>query len=191
MDISRSGSSGSYTYAANPGFGLKPVHSVTQENTMRFINWLENGQPMGPQGAGTTENGTYAISDGISEVRAANANYFLPTEDEWYKAAYHQPQAADGDVDDYWFYPTQSNTEPIAEAPIGGANSANFNLAALGHTDAGAYSDTTSYYGGFDFGGNVAEWNDADLGGYSEGSVRELSTSVKRRVLRIRFSARG
>ena len=159
MEISRSGSDGSYAYTVNPGFGSHPINSIPSVNAMRFINWLENGQPTGSQDATTTEDGTYAISDGISEVRTANAKYFLPTENEWYKAAYHQPLAAGGDVDDYWFYPTQSNSVPTAEPPVGGANSANYGLVSV-LTSVGSYANTTSFYGGFDFGGNVAEWNE-------------------------------
>jgi len=32
------------------------------------------------------------------------------TDDEWYKAAYNQPAAQGGDSDDWWLYPTASNT---------------------------------------------------------------------------------
>ena len=61
----------------------------------------------------------------------------------------------------YWDYPTQSDTAPTAEAPPGGANSANFASAVGGPTtDVGAYTGTTSAYGGFDFGGNLFEMNE-------------------------------
>ncbi len=40
------------------------------------------------------------------------ANFFIPSEDEWYKAAYYQPADQGGDTDNYWLYPTASNTEP-------------------------------------------------------------------------------
>lgn len=169
MDISRSGSDGSYSYTVNSGFGPNPVNYASFLNSMRFVNWLENGQPTGPQGVATTEDGSYAISDGLSETRASGASFFLPSEDEWYKAAYHQPFAAGGDTDDYWLYATQSNTASTATTPTATPNSANF-LGVVGDTtDVGAYTGTTSYYGGFDFSGNLFEWNESVFSGSFRG----------------------
>ena len=112
--ITRSGSSGSYSYTVKPNMGNKPVNYVSFFDAMRFVNWLHNGQPTGAQDASTTEAGVYTISDGISETRAADAQYFITSENEWYKAAYHQPAADGGDVDHYWLYPTASNSNPTA-----------------------------------------------------------------------------
>ena len=54
----------------------------------RFTNWLHNGQPTGPQGPGTTEDGAYHdVGDQTLFGRNAGAKFFIPTEDEWYKAA--------------------------------------------------------------------------------------------------------
>lgn len=44
--ITRSGSSGSYTYAVL-GSGLRPVSYVSWYDAARFTNWLSNGQPGG------------------------------------------------------------------------------------------------------------------------------------------------
>ena len=38
------------------------------------------------------------------------ARWFIPSENEWYKAAYHQPAAQGGDGDNYWAYPTGTNS---------------------------------------------------------------------------------
>ena len=43
--------------------------------------------------------------------------------------------------DNYWLYPTQSDTEPTAEAPPGGANSANYIGGPGTVTDVGAYDN--------------------------------------------------
>ena len=45
--IDRSGSDGSFTYAAKTGFENKPVVYVSWYDTLRFSNWLHNGQPTG------------------------------------------------------------------------------------------------------------------------------------------------
>jgi len=172
--ITQSGSSGSFTYSVKANMGNKPVNYVSFFDAMRFVNWLHNGQPTGAQDASTTEDGVYAIGNGSSETRAANAQFFIPTQNEWYKAAYHQPSAQGGDSDDYWLYPTASNSIPtIATANATGdisnpgANVANYaagadwngqngNVTTVG--SAGSLSD--SFYGTSDQGGNVTEWNE-------------------------------
>ena len=158
MDITRSGSSGSFTYAADAGAENQPVVLVSWFDSARFANWMHNGQ-----GMGSTETGAYDMTI-PTPVRLAGATVFLPSENEWYKAAYHDPRGSaaagpPGD-DNYWLYPTQSDTPPTAEAPPGGANSANFDHAVFDVTDVGAYTGTTSFYGAFDMGGNVREWNE-------------------------------
>lgn len=160
MDITRSGSDGNYNYGANMGFGRNPVNYVSFFDGMRFVNWLENSQ-----GSGDTESGVYTISDGLSESRVPGATFFIPSEDEWYKAAYHDSRSEGtggppGD-DNYWLFPTQGNTSPTCVAPPGVANSANCGGAVGDTTGVGAYTNTTNFYGTFDQGGNVWEWSEA------------------------------
>ena len=170
--VTRSGSPGSYTYSVQVGMEQRPATYVSYFDVMRFINWLENGQPTGAQDASTTEAGVYVIDDGINESRAVDATFFVPSENEWYKAAYHDPRlaAAGGPPtnDHYWFYGTGSDTLPVAEMPPGGTNSANYALVNTSNgntTDVGAYINTTSYYGAHDMVGNVHEWVDASVYG--------------------------
>ena len=42
-------------------------------------------------------------------TRNAGATYFIPSENEWYKAAYYKGGSTNAG---YWTYPTQSNTAP-------------------------------------------------------------------------------
>jgi hypothetical protein len=49
--ISRSGSSGTFTYSVNPGSANKPITYVSWFDAARFCNWLQNGQQTGA-GAG-------------------------------------------------------------------------------------------------------------------------------------------
>jgi formylglycine-generating enzyme required for sulfatase activity len=145
-------------YSVISGDGNRPVNFVTWFDTVRFANWLNNGQ-----GGGDTESGAYLLQGGTpipsnadSIARQAGATVFLPSENEWYKAAYYNPASSS-----YYQYPTSSNTAPTASLPTGAINSANFNNAAGGLTDVGAYTGTTSPYGAFDMGGNVFQWNEA------------------------------
>ncbi len=102
-------------YSTKTNMGNKPVNYVSFFDSMRFTNWLENGQPTGGSG---TESGVYTIGNGVNETRAPGATFFIPSEDEWYKAAYYQPAAQGGDTDNYWLYPTASNSSP----PVAAAN---------------------------------------------------------------------
>lgn len=189
--ISRSGSSGSYTYAAI-GTSTRPLTYVTWFDAARFVNWLNNGQPTGLQTAATTESGAYALNgatSGTGFTRSANAAFVLPTVDEWYKAAFHQPAANGGDADDYWLYPTRSNSQPNSRNGSttdpnsanyyyddGIANGYNGGYAVNNSTSytsesvlfpVGSFTLASSYYGTFDQGGNAAELSEdrALLGG--------------------------
>lgn len=167
-------------YSIKPGQGNLPVIWVSWNDAARFVNWLSNGQ-----GAGSTENGVYDMSQ-AQPARAGNAGIFLPTRDEWHKAAYYQPVSAGGDTDGYWRYATRSNQAPHSDNPAAldfPANSANFYFKSIFNpvgydggyavtgstvfnpaqnylTDVGAYGLAGSYYGTFDQTGNVEEWTE-------------------------------
>ena len=169
--ISRSGSSGSYTYAVMNSTGSRPISSVTWFSCVRFANWMSNGQPSGAQTSTTTENGAYNVNGATSgNAVAANATnpntglaptFRMPLENEWYKAAYYSPNYGGAGVGGYYTYATQSDTPPgttIGSSP----NQANYN-GAIGHaTDVGSFSGSGSFYGTFDQSGNVFQWNDLD-----------------------------
>ena len=154
--IQQSGTSGSFTYSVKSGFGDKPVNYVSFWDAARFTNWLTSGN---------TEVGVYNLGGVTSPSNAtitrdatawAAGGVAVASENEWYKAAYYQPVGAGGDADNYWLYPTESNTVPTGAEANYDANDGNEPDAIA---DVG-YSDY-SYYGTFDQGGNVWEWNDA------------------------------
>ncbi len=150
--ITRSGSSGSFNYSPIGGRENNPVNYVSFWDAARFTNWLTTGD---------TETGVYLLN-GVAtptnntitrnETAWANGGVAIASENEWYKAAYYQPAAAGGDSDGYWLYPTQSNSITTADA--------NYNNSVGNVTIVGTYAGDSSYYGTFDQGGNVWEWND-------------------------------
>jgi sulfatase modifying factor 1 len=186
-------------YRVKPGRDNHPVVYVSWYDAVRFANWMHNGQ-----GVGATERGAYTLgslgnggvpTNGNGISRNPGALWWLPSHDEWYKAAYHKN---DGVTSNYWVYPTSTDSAPFSDQPPGAdaptpSNTANFlnsdNLAN-GYDDGyavtgssllvasenyltpvGAYVHAASPYGTFDQGGNVREWN-------------ETLVSVSSRVLR-------
>ena len=196
--IVRSGTSGSYTYSVVPDSGVPgqagyanyanfPVNYVTWGDAARFCNWLENGQPSGAEGPGTTETGSYTLNGATSQAallavtRNPGAVYVLPTADEWYKASYYK---GGGTNAGYWLYPTQSDTAPVNILSPTGTNNANFydryGTGTGGFTDpvnyltaVGDFADSPGPYGTFDMGGDVDQWTEAVFG--FSGSLRGIS----------------
>jgi formylglycine-generating enzyme required for sulfatase activity len=158
----------------------RPVNYVSVWDAARFANWLNNGQPTGAQGPTTTESGAYVnVGNQATFARAPGAKFFIPTQDEWYKAAYHNKSA--GLAASYFNYPTISNTAPVNTLPDPG-NQANFydyygtgnKDETIGHpyyrTNVGDFVNSASPYGTFDQGGNVWEWNETAVTGSSRGA---------------------
>jgi formylglycine-generating enzyme required for sulfatase activity len=170
--IVREGTDGAYVYTVKEDMGDTPVNYVSWYDAARMANWMTNGQ-----GSGGTESGVYTF-DGVISISGITRDLsnpdqvFIPTEDEWYKAAYHQPASQGGDIDGYWLYATGSNDTPIIATATGVGGVANPGPAvvnyAFGADWNGQNGNVTSvgscgaanYYGAFDMNGNVWEWNE-------------------------------
>ena len=182
-------------YAIKPNYDDKPVNYVTFHDAARFANWVMTGD---------TENGFYTFngtdtiaSQGVHGAAQHNGKNWvaLPTEQEWYKAAFHKN---DGPTGNYYLYPTSSDSAPtVATAtPTGdianpGANVVNYNFGAnwdgtgsLGHvtTVGSAGPESASPYGTFDQGGNIYEWTETPSG--SNRIIRGGSLWLEEQTLR-------
>jgi len=173
--ITQSGVSGSYAYVVKTDMDNKPVNFVNWYDSIRFANWLRNGQ-----GSGDTETGSYTLLGGTPEPtngpsisRSTGATWVLAGYDEWQKAAYYDP-TLNGGAGDYWRFPTRSNTVPTmatanANGDISnpGSNVVNYGRTADWNGQDGNVTTvgsagplSKSFYGTSDQGGNVSEWTD-------------------------------
>ena len=171
-------------YSVKAGQENAPAIWINWASGARFVNWLANGQ-----GSGSTESGVYDMSVftvspfsfATPPTRATGATIFLPSENEYYKAAYYDPTKSG--TGGYWQYGTRSDTPPSSVAPAGTSNSANIGAGTDGQsagtlattmattgstfdttvnylTNVGAYASAKSYYGLFDVEGLVYNWTE-------------------------------
>jgi formylglycine-generating enzyme required for sulfatase activity len=150
LDMSLSGNS-----------SLRAVPNINWFAAARFANWINNGATKGAD----TESGAYTLNyatEGVF-VKNADAKWWIPSEDEWYKSAYYDPTLNSG-FGGYYKFPTKSNAQVEKSIPTNNANSANYDGVmpdAQKITPVGAYAYSQSYYGTFDQGGLLWQWNDA------------------------------
>jgi sulfatase modifying factor 1 len=146
----------------------RPATSVSWNEAARFVNWLNTSKGFSAAYKFTTggfndDIALWTISDSgydaANPFRNANAHYYLPSEDEWYKAAYYDPNKSGGAG--YWDYATGSDSAPTAVA--GGTTSGTavyFQLLATGPADI-TNAGGVSAYGTMAQNGNVGEWGES------------------------------
>jgi len=179
--ISRAGSgtlADPYSYLVM-GSENHPISYVSWHDAARFANWMHNGATAGA----STETGAYTMNGATTGIILKNseATWFLPSDDQWYKAAYYKGGGVNAG---YWAYATQSDTVPDNTIGSPNTNQANY-LKRRGNymvtqspvkdpnqnylTDVGAFTGSPAPYGTFDQSGSMYEWNDAVLNSTNRG----------------------
>ena len=101
-------------------------------------------------------------ADGENLYRHRESFYFLPNENEWYKAAF---QKNDGPTPNYWDYATGSNLAPVAVAS--GTLDGTAVYQSLTPADINLAGGLSSY-GIQGQGGNVWEWQESAFNGTND-----------------------
>jgi formylglycine-generating enzyme required for sulfatase activity len=150
-----------YSYSAQFTGAQQSAGNVSWYEAAQFCNYLTSGDKS--KGAYLFSGTNISPDDfqGINRTAAQAAYgtiYVIPTEDEWYKAAYYKP-----DGSGYSLYTNGQSTLPAAD------NGWNYSGGAYSNIwDAGI--GTQEQNGTFDMLGNVWEWNET----LYNGSYRNL-----------------
>jgi sulfatase modifying factor 1 len=196
-DITKATASGMANVTAGAWSGSQPAANISWYEAAAFVNWLNTSKGYAPAYNLVFTNGAWSITvwsgedawtaGGTNIYRHKDAFYFLPTSNEWYKAAYYNPGGSN-----YFLYPTGSDTAPTFVDGGTNAGTAVYYGAALIYdiahpgtwpiqtgpavVPASVYSaGGLSPYGTMGQGGNVREWSECNGGGNSSLEVNSLT----------------
>jgi formylglycine-generating enzyme required for sulfatase activity len=161
--------SGMANVTAGAWSGSQPAADISWYEAAAFVNWLNTSTGKTAAYDLTFSGGDWSMTlwssgdawqaGGENLYRHKDAFYFLPSENEWYKAAYYNPGGSN-----YFLYPTGSDTAPTGVAR--GTNAGTAVYADAASIPASVYSaGGLSPYGTMGQGGNVWEWNESAYDG--------------------------
>lgn len=166
LDVAVTGSwTGMYSpYNSKPYYtgSSIPTNNVSWHEAAQFVNWLNtsSGYQAAYKFTGTQGTGDYTLSvwelgdwgyDASNPYRNSNAHYFLPTENEWVKAAYWNGT-------NLQTYTNASNDDLLSGKP----DPAKWNYyPSVGNQPWAVGSGVEELNGTFDMTGNVFEWTES------------------------------
>jgi formylglycine-generating enzyme len=169
------------SYGGN--IGTHPATGISWNEAARFVNWLNVNSGFAPAykfglqpgDAGYSANADISLwgtgdagYDPNNLYRNSNALYFLPSEDEWYKAAYYS-----GSGSTYYDYATLQDA-PNAPTPVASGTASGTAVYDQTWTQGPAniaLAGGMSYYGTLGQNGNVWEWNESALDGVNNSTT--------------------
>jgi sulfatase modifying factor 1 len=149
------GNDGGYNYLAYFTDAQQPANMVSWYEAAQFCNYLTSGDKSkgAYQFSGNNANpGDFLGINRTAAQAAYGTIYFLPTEDEWYKAAYFKHDGSG--------YSLYANGTDIA--PIAGVDARYNYVGSPWNIGTG----TMEQNGTFDMMGNVWEWNETLIDSY-------------------------
>ena len=169
LQITKATQIGMAHVSAGAWTGSQPAANINWYEAAAFVNFLNTNSGKTAAYDLTFSNSQWSMAlwsseqawtaGGTNLYRNKNAFYFLPSDNEWYKAAYYNAAGTN-----YFLYPTASSSVPTAVASGTNAGSAVYNNAAL----VPAIVDSAgglSPYGTMGQGGNIFEWNESAFDG--------------------------
>jgi len=165
-----------------PGFwkGNQPAAKIKWYDVATFVNWLNTSTQHQPAYNLTYDvNGTVTAMNlwssgqawqagGENLYRHKDAYYFLPSEDEWYKAAYHKN---DGVTANYWDFALGTNDNEIPDGVDFNGDAVYDAIFEQGFVqDAVAVTNVglPSPYGTFGQNGHMWEWFESAFDGSND-----------------------
>jgi len=172
--IDKATASGMTNVTAAPWTGNQPAATISWYEAAAFVNFLNTNSGKTAAYDLAWDGSAWSMNlwsseqawtaGGTNLYRNKDAFYFLPSENEWYKAAYYNAAGTN-----YFLYPTGSDTAPAPVASGTDAGSAVYD----GTASVPAIVDSAgglSPYGTMGQGGNVFEWNESAFDGSNSSS---------------------
>jgi hypothetical protein len=164
---------GGRVYRVGINGGMRGVGGITWRQAAIYCNWLTNGKSLDRAAflSGAYDVSTFGYIGNIftdQTQRSPGAKYFIPTLDEWMKAAHYDPHRYGPNQEGWWHYSHTSDTYAIPGPPgqitPGGPTQANYgNYDPFGNVSLyplGSYPTVMSPWGLLDTAGVTAEWNE-------------------------------
>lgn len=190
VDTSYSGPGTRYRVADAPGAGNRPVYGIDWRTAARFANWMHNdmSSSVAALADGAYDTSTFGDNpDGTFTDQLTHhpdARYWIPTLDEWMKAAHWDP--ANPNNGGWWQYSNGSHTPYQYGPPAGwpGGNDSNtanagFSLPNFAQYDIPllTYPGVQSPWGLTDVAGGATEWTEEVYRVQQVGWARRLDGS--------------
>ncbi|MCC6321335.1 MAG: SUMF1/EgtB/PvdO family nonheme iron enzyme [Phycisphaerales bacterium] len=162
---------GGLRWAVPVGREMRAVGNIDWRMAAIYCNWLHNGKALNREAflSGAYEVSTFGYTGPNGNIftdqaaRSPGARYFIPTWDEWLKAAHWDPHQNGPDQPGWWLYPHTSDTPLVYGPPgVGQANAGYITETGAEYlVPLGAYPNVQSPWGLFDVAGATAEWTES------------------------------
>ncbi|MFI4916491.1 MAG: SUMF1/EgtB/PvdO family nonheme iron enzyme [Phycisphaerales bacterium JB060] len=147
----------------------------------RYANWLHNGKGTELEDfeTGVYDTGTFGVDPDTGKrtdqlERSPGSRFFLPTLDEWTKAAHYDPDRYGQGQEGYWYYPGGSDDPLVSGLPgePGAETGAGQRPPDFIFFPAGSYPDTNEPWGLLDTSGGAREWTETVLPHHMDDRLR-------------------
>lgn len=170
---------GGLRWTVPAGNELMPVGNISWRNAAMYCNWLHNNKSTDRaaflDGAYDVSTFSYTAFGAFNDqiTRHTTARYWIPSWDEWLKAAHFDPNRHGPGQEGWWFY-SHASDSPVLPGPPGTVVTgdgrmaeANFGWNELSFpglnpfaVPLGAYPTVQSPWGLFDVAGATGEWTE-------------------------------